>query len=87
MVEPSENSTVKGRRNTGKTAKVTQEEALEILQSSLKMCQEAGIEVQIVPTFYAGGFQYVGALLANVQFINGNLCLITGNLPENTGKL
>lgn len=78
MVEPSENSVKKGKRNTGKTSKLTQGEALEILQSSLKMAQAAGIDVQIVPQFYANGNQYAGVLLANVEFVNGNLELITG---------
>lgn len=83
MAEPSENSTATGKQRTGKTAKLTREQALEIFQQSVLECQKAGIDVRVMPEFYSHGDRYVAVLMANVQVINGNLKMIE---PGVTGK-
>lgn len=78
MVENSEASTASGKKRTRETAKLTAEQALEILQQSILECQKAGIEIRIMPKLYGDPYEFAGILLANVEYIAGNFVLITG---------
>ena len=86
MAELLKDSTASGKRNTGKTSKLTQDEALQILQQSLIECQKTGVEIQVVSKFYFEGCQYIAVLLTNVGLINGNLAPINGKSAEINGN-
>lgn len=77
-MEDSTLSIPKGKRNTSKTESLTPGQALEILQQSIIECHKAGIDIQIVPKFFHSGTQYCGVLMANVNYMDGNLLLSDG---------
>ena len=62
------------KKSTTKTRKLTPGQELEILQTALSRCQEAGVELRLAP-FYDGGYQSVVIVLENVGMVDGNLCL------------
>lgn len=68
MAENSETSAKQEKTRTRRTAKLTREEALEILQASLLEYQKAGGQVEIVPEFYFDGRRFVAVLLPDTQF-------------------
>ena len=74
MVANLESLEKTGRQSTGKTARVTAAQALEIVQQSLLVLQNAGISVRIAP-FYDGGVRSVVIVLANIDINAGNLIL------------
>jgi hypothetical protein len=78
--------TKREKRSTIKTSKLTPELALEILQQSILECQQAGIEVQVIPQFFSSGSQYLGIVMAKVAYVDGNLRLIDGNQEKTDGK-
>lgn len=77
MVENSEVSTENGKQSTRKTSKLTPEQALEIVQQSLREYQKAGGVVQVMDRFWFGGESYTAILLPGVKF-DEQLLAITG---------
>lgn len=81
MVESSETSPKSGKRSTKQTAKLTPDEALQILQAAAANCQQAGISVRLAP-IYEGGVRMVAIVVAGAELINGNLVTSTGKGAE-----
>jgi uncharacterized protein GlcG (DUF336 family) len=67
-------------QNTGKTGSLTPAQALEILQESVRRCQQSGIGVTIAPVDREQR-KLVVIVLANVDLVAGNFVL------ANTGKV
>ena len=78
MVESSETSTRKGKRNTKSTAGLTPDEALQILQAAAANCQQAGLSVRLAP-IYEGGARMVAIVVTGVELQDGMLVTSTGN--------
>ena len=64
------------KRSTRKTVSLTPEQALEILQQSLIYCQQAQIEVDVLPVDNVGDFKAITIMLADVELIDGNLVMV-----------
>ena len=71
-VEPSISSQWRDRTSTRKTAKLTPEQSLEILQQSVINCQHSGIDAKCT-TFYQHGTKSVIIVLANTELVAGNI--------------
>ncbi len=76
MVANSEVSMKQEKRNTGKTEKLTREQALEILQQALIHCQHTGLSVRVAPFYEESKPVQVVIVLANVEIRAGNLVFI-----------
>ena len=79
-VDASQNCQKTGKRPTRKTARLTPEQTLEILQQSFILCEQAGIVLAVGSAINGNGTTIT---LESVRFDNGNLRLsaITGT-PE-----
>jgi hypothetical protein len=84
MAESSESSTPKGKKPTSRMSKLTQEQALEIVQQSILEYQKAGGEVTVVPQLFYSGHQALAIVMPGAHLVNGNLTLSTGK-PEGMG--
>lgn len=85
-MEPSQNSTPSARKNTGRTEeKFLPDEALQILEKALKICQAAGVPVHITPIHDQGEIS-TGILLKQTRIGPGRRLEYTGNPPKNTGN-
>lgn len=70
MVANSETSPQKEKPRTSKTAKLTREQALEILQQSVIVCQQVGISVeQLDMSDGTLALAFMGVVLANDRFV------------------
>lgn len=80
MAENSNSSTRKEKPSTGKTSKLTPDQALEILAKAVLYCQEAGIDVRAPTRFYDAGQECVVIVLANVRLTeNRRLLAVEGH--------
>jgi hypothetical protein len=70
--ENSGRSMPEGKKNTGKIAKLTRGQVLEILAQAVLNCQQSGINARVA-SFYEDGQQSVVIILTNVELITGNL--------------
>lgn len=68
MAEVSERSQNSARRSTRKTVPLTQEEALQILQESFRVCEESGVVIQVETDNHN-----TQITLHDVAFFHGNL--------------
>lgn len=82
MAENSEVSAKSGKSRTKQTVKLTQGEALEILQESVRVYQQAGGKIILVPV-KLGDVASTGIMLIGVDQINGNLVAINGSFNGN----
>jgi hypothetical protein len=74
MAASSGSSTKEDKRSTPRTVSLTQEQAIEILQQAVKVCQQTGLVVG-VSTLYRAGNQNAIIVIENVDFIDGNFVL------------
>lgn len=74
MEASSQSSTASGKRRTTKTAPLTPEQALEILQQAVRECMQAGIKAGVSQLVHAGA-QNTIIVLEGVDFVNGNFVL------------
>lgn len=82
MVENSETSAPSDRRRTRSTVKLTQEEALQVLQSAAAMCQDSGLTVQRT-TLYERGVSMAAIIISGASWQDNNLvCTTTGKGGE-----
>lgn len=82
MVANSVTSAKSGKRNTKKTNAVTQEEAIQILQQSVILCMEAGIEVELMPS-QGGHGQTTLLAMRGVVLANQQLVLVKNGKDQN----
>ena len=72
MVESSENYQASGKPHTSKTASLTADQSLQILQQAVINCQQAGIEIKVA-TMHPGDnalmLVFEGVVLADNRFI------------------
>lgn len=77
MAENSEVSAKNGRKPTSRTEKVNPEQALEILQAAVNMCQQCGIGIG-ASRFFDAGKSGVVLVLRGVELDNDRLVLANG---------
>lgn len=73
MAASSTTSTHSARVNTGKTANLTPEMALEILQATIHKCLEAGIDVKITTFYGTVAGNSIAIILDGVDLVDGKL--------------
>jgi hypothetical protein len=76
MVENSKYSAQNVNRHITKIESLMPEQALEILQQALRECQQARLKVSISSLYHAGN-QNTIIVLENVNFVAGNLVLVS----------
>ena len=82
MAENSETSATSGKRSTRATAKLTPDQALQILQEAATRCREAGLQVQIASMFDRGT-QTAAIVITGAEWRDENLIVaINGKVAE-----
>ena len=81
MAENSENSASSEKVRTRKTANLTADQALEILQASLIQCQRSGLHVQLAP-LYLDGERRVAVVIADCELRDGHLMMANAGNGE-----
>ncbi len=74
MADDLKNSVQNDRRTTGNESKLAPEQALEILQESVKRCVVAGIDAKVAP-LHGQHHPTVLVVLAGVVIVDGMLVL------------
>jgi hypothetical protein len=77
MVANSETSTQSEKASTKNGAKITPNEALQILQAAAQTCQQVGLTVRIVPIFDQGR-RITAIVLEGTELVDGMLIASTG---------
>lgn len=77
MEEASEASRQAEKKSTRRTSKLTREQALEIVQQSMREYQAAGGKVEVVPQFWYQGEAYVAIIMPGIRYDDGDFA-ITG---------
>jgi hypothetical protein len=80
MVASLDSSTKAGRKSTGKTNALTQEQSLEILAQAILNCQQSGVSAGISQLFSHGHTSTL-IVLANIELVDGKLVKV-GNGGE-----
>lgn len=84
MVENSASSTQIGKRRTTKTESLMPEQALEILATALRECQQSGLKIGI-STLHRAGNPNAIIVLELVDFVDGNFVLANAGSDGNDG--
>ena len=82
MAENSENSASSEKVRTRKTASLTADQSLEILQASLIQCQRSGLHVQLAPVYYPDGERRVAVIIADCELRDGHLMMANAGNGE-----
>jgi len=75
MEDVSPASAQSAGKSTRRISKLTREQALEIVQQSLREYQTAGGRVEVVPQFWYQGEPYVAIIIPGIQYDDGNLAV------------
>lgn len=81
MAENSETLATSGKRRTKSTANLTPDEALQILQSAVAMCQDSGLVVLRAP-LHERGITSAAIVIPNAEWVGTELRAITGKGVE-----